>query len=595
MSPQNGPPEGWQPIVESDRAPVPNRVGAEDQVPDKPIRVTVLVRPNPEESDRRRALRERAQEGTLPGQRGAYATREEVIEAALPRDSDVAAVVDHARSAGLAVVGNLLPPGMLVLEGALHSVVEAFWTQPPVLATERFTFDGADIDHPFRERYGEIFLPPELHGIVPVVTGIDDRITSRIQMHIQMHANVRPVPVPRDGDGSAPNIQMHDLTMGVGTQVGNGRAGYSFTPRNLARYYSFPDGDGEGQTIGIVSLGGTVDRDAIADYFGHIETPVPVIDEVVTDEAAALSCSDQEAYDRAASNENLLDIQIAASIAPRARIKVYRAPNTARGYLHALAAAVYDTTEHRPTVITSSWGLREAGWTDQARHAINRMLQDAASLGVTVCVASGDFGAQDEPRAGAEDPQVDFPAASRYALACGGTQLSLPATAGTDPELASAFWEATEEAWKEEGTELASGGGVSDYFAKTYWQDDITVTRMNGQGTSPPERRAVPDVAGCAAPGYVLRFADGANPEQEIGSGTSAAAPQWAGLVARMNQRLGRSCGYLNPCLYKVAKAGRGFLDITRGDNRGFDATDEWDACTGLGRMHGEELLDALR
>ena len=84
--------------------------------------------------------------------------------------------------------------------------------------------------------------------------------------------------------------------------------------------------------------------------------------------------------------------------------------------------------------------------------------------------------------------------------------------------------------------------------------------------------------------------------------GTSAAAPMWAALVARLNQQLGRRVGCLNPILYAQAVAHPGILnDVTVGDNRfsdgdvGFDAGPGWDACTGLGTPNGEALLALLK
>jgi len=103
--------------------------------------------------------------------------------------------------------------------------------------------------------------------------------------------------------------------------------------------------------------------------------------------------------------------------------------------------------------------------------------------------------------------------------------------------------------------------------------------------------RGVPDVAGDASPasGYAVRV-DGR--DMVIG-GTSAVAPLYAGLVALLNQELGRPVGFLNPALYSVA-AGT-IHDITEGNNGAYSAGVGWDACTGLGRIDGTRLLAALR
>ncbi len=103
--------------------------------------------------------------------------------------------------------------------------------------------------------------------------------------------------------------------------------------------------------------------------------------------------------------------------------------------------------------------------------------------------------------------------------------------------------------------------------------------------------RGVPDVSGDADPntGYQIRV-DGS--EQTIG-GTSAVAPLWAGLIARVNQALGAPVGFAAPRLYGLLGSG-GFRDITSGDNGAYSAGPGWDACTGLGSPDGTRLLDGL-
>lgn len=85
--------------------------------------------------------------------------------------------------------------------------------------------------------------------------------------------------------------------------------------------------------------------------------------------------------------------------------------------------------------------------------------------------------------------------------------------------------------------------------------------------------------------------------------GTSAVAPLWAALIARINQKLGGNVGFINPQLYALA-AGLGFNDIKVGDNKcsfaghnivGYAAGDGWDACTGLGTPIGTTLAGLLK
>jgi kumamolisin len=88
--------------------------------------------------------------------------------------------------------------------------------------------------------------------------------------------------------------------------------------------------------------------------------------------------------------------------------------------------------------------------------------------------------------------------------------------------------------------------------------------------------------------------------------GTSAAAPLWAGLIARLNVSLGRPVGYLSPLLYGVGAATgqglgvTGFRDITSGDNDtasvgGYSVGKGYDAVSGWGVPVGTALLDGLK
>jgi kumamolisin len=110
----------------------------------------------------------------------------------------------------------------------------------------------------------------------------------------------------------------------------------------------------------------------------------------------------------------------------------------------------------------------------------------------------------------------------------------------------------------------------------------------------------VPDIAGNASPysGY-LQVVGGGAPEP-IG-GTSAVAPLYAGLMARINANAGAPAGYLNAVLYGLPAAT--FRDIVSppgpADNSyqgvtGYPAEDGWDACTGLGSLRGVAFAAAL-
>jgi kumamolisin len=386
----------------------------------------------------------------------------------------------------------------------------------------------------YRGRTGEISLPAELQPLVLAVLGLDNRPAARPHFR---HRNVA------GSDGA-------------------------FTPPQLAQLYNFPTGvDGSGQTIAIIELGGGYSTNDLNTYFGRLDIKAPQV-------SAVSVGSGQNQPGGAADGEVMLDIEVAGAVAPGARIVVYFAENTDQGFHDAIAAAAHDAVR-QPSVLSISWGLSEDSWTEQARNAMNAALQDAAAMGVTVTVAAGDDGATDrEPD---NQLHVDFPASSPFVLACGGTKLT-----------ASAGSISTEEVWNELASgNGATGGGVSRVFGIPEYQQSVGVPQHPQSGFA---GRGVPDVAGDADPttGYVV-LVDG---QDGVIGGTSAVAPLWAGLVALINQQLGKPLGFVNPALYQAPSSA--FQDIVNGGNGGYIAGQNWDPCTGLGTPNGTALMNAL-
>jgi kumamolisin len=386
----------------------------------------------------------------------------------------------------------------------------------------------------YRGRTGSLSIPTEIQPLVMAILGLDNRPAARPHFR-KRHRSSRTS---------------------------------SFTPPQLAQLYNFPTGvDGSGETIGIIELGGGYSPEDFNTYFRQLGITTPQISAVSVD-------GGQNQPGGEADGEVMLDIEVAGAIAPGAQIGVYFAPNTDQGFHDAIAAAAHDTA-HPPSIISISWGQSEDNWTVQARNAMNAALQDAATMGITVTVAAGDSGATD----GVSDGKlhVDFPASSEFVLACGGTTLA--ASGGTI---------SSEKVWNELASgNGATGGGVSDVFALPTYQQNAGVPANPGNGFV---GRGVPDVSGDADPtsGYEV-LVDG---QSTVIGGTSAVAPLWAGLVALINQRLGRPAGYLNPQLYQIPESA--FRDILTGGTDGYNAGPGWDPCTGLGSPNGTALLSAL-
>ena len=412
----------------------------------------------------------------------------------------------------------------------------------------------------YRVREGAIYIPQTLEGLVEAVLGLDDRPQAAAHFRVA-----------------------HAVTPG-GTNPA--AAGGSFTPPQIAQLYQFPaNASAAGQTIGLIELGGGYRAADLTAYFKSLGLTAPSVVAVAVD-GGKNSPSTADGAD----GEVMLDIEVAAAVAPGASIAVYFAPNTDQGFIDAVTTAVHDTA-NKPSVISISWGGPESSWTQQAITSLDSACQAAALLGVTITVAAGDNGSTDGVTDGAS--HVDFPASSPHVLACGGTKI----TASGDTLTGEVVWN---ELAANEG---ATGGGVSTAFPLPTWQANANVpapasaaakrkkkpTTGTGTGATPGSGRGVPDVAGNADPvtGYTIRV-DG---QTIVIGGTSAVAPLWAGLIAVANAQNKSSAGFLNPTLYANPAA---FRDITSGNNGAYTAGPGWDPCTGLGSPIGTSIVSAL-
>ena len=445
---------------------------------------------------------------------------------------DIALVEAFAHEHDLTVNEASAARRSVQLRGTVAQLEAAFGVSLSLYQTQGVTFRG---------RSGPVHLPTELKGVVEGVFGLDDRPQARPQFRI--------------GGG-----------VGLAGETGVAfphAAGVSFTPLQLAEAYGFPAGDGAGQTIAIIELGGGYKQADLNAYFADLGIKPPKVTAISVDGGRNAPVGDPGSAD----GEVVLDIEVAGAVAPGARIAVYFAPNTDAGFLNAVTKAVHDA-RRKPSVVSISWGAAEKNWTLQAMRAMDSAFHDAALLGVTVLCAAGDDGSDD--RVGDGLAHTDFPASSPWATGCGGTRLELTGSAIS-----------AEVVWNEPG-HGATGGGVSDTFALPDYQLGAGVPVSKNPGGKPG--RGVPDISGVADPltGYRVRV-DGVN--MVIG-GTSAVSPLWAGLVARLNANLGRPLGFLNPLLYVKSPV----RDIVQGNNGAYEAGQGWDACTGLGSPDGAKL-----
>ena len=441
-----------------------------------------------------------------------------------------AEVYVFARMFGLQVMPVATEDPIIVLRAPISALEQAFGVQ-------LFARRGAD-GTMCRGYSGCIHIPAFLHHVVSAVIGLDDVPVAQSYVCASRYAQ-RPMSALSSGY--------------LATQV--------------AELYGFPSHvQGAGQCIGIIALGGGYRLQDLDRYFSRLGLSTPYIADVYLNKARNTPTI-PNSHDR----EIMLDIQVAGAIAPAARLVVYFSQNNDKGFYDALYKAIHDKV-HAPGIITISWGAAEKKWARQSLNAYNELFRKAAERGITICAASGDAGSSDGIADG--KVHVDFPASSPYVLACGGTYL----IAKNGRIVSETVWHESDYA--------ASGGGVSEVFPLPDYQADANVpVSMN---ISKFRGRGVPDVAGNAAHGTDYQIiVDGVS--MVIG-GTSAVAPLYAGLIARLNELVGHNLGFINPLLYRNPNL---FREIVKGNNitakpqMGYTAGPGWNACTGLGVIAG--------
>jgi subtilase family serine protease len=253
-------------------------------------------------------------------------------------------------------------------------------------------------------------------------------------------------------------------------------------------------------------------------------------------------------------------------------------------------------------VISFSKSSGEQCFTPAEIAGLNATLLAASDRHVTVVNSSGDSGVVSKSCPGAAAGSapvkgVNLLDSDPLTLAAGGT--SLQASHSTGAYIGETAWNtpADPPARPDSG---ASGGGFSQVFPRPAYQDGIP-----GIGAF----RGVPDVAADAAPstGMTLAATEGGQDYILAGaSGTSAAAPLWAAVIALADQYAGRPLGFVNPALYRIGRSSlyhRAFHDVTTGSNTvvfsgqtitGYRAGPGWNPVTGLGSPDAQVLVPLL-
>ena len=300
-------------------------------------------------------------------------------------------VVNWANTNNLVVKDCCCGKATVRVEGTVGQFNKLFSVSLYTATTDSRTYTTHD---------GTYTLPNEINDVIETITGLDNFVAFKSCARIG-YSTTKP--------SNNSNI---DSALILGNP----------SPVDLALAYKFPrilgtDAEqGEGECIGILELGGGWEHKAVNASFRRINLPSPEIVDV------NVGAAFNDISDIGSSIEVLLDIYCAGAVAPAAKQVIYFAENSFQGFADGILAAANDTVNN-PSSLSISWAGTD--WIFEYygfKPIFDAAIQACLVKGITVLVAAGDYGViaipyQSGPYA------VCYPAASPYALACGGTEV----------------------------------------------------------------------------------------------------------------------------------------------------------------------------
>jgi subtilase family serine protease len=470
-------------------------------------------------------------------------------------------------------------------------------------------------------------VPSALSGVVQSVRNLDD---------------FRPKPHVRFRTAQSSNVSPNFTS----SQSGN----HYLTAKDVATIYdvnaAYSAGyTGTGQSIAVVGQS-KISLSDIENFQSASGLTVkdPTLVLVPGTGTAAVSSGDEAESD--------LDLEYSGGIAKGATIYLVYVGNS-RNY------SVWDSLQYAvdtklAPIISMSYGGCEPDLSSSDYSTIEAILEQGASQGQSIIVASGDAGStacysdlttNSTPTAQEEELAVNYPASSAYVTALGGTEFSAADVSSSN----TTYWEQAsgsdvvssaksyipEQVWNDDsssagttsGAEYAlssGGGGTSTLTARPSWQSGVT-------GISSGSYRLVPDISldsSASNAGYLYcssdstangisgscsnGFRDSSDEYLTVAGGTSFAAPIFAGMLALIDQKENSTGqGLINSTLYTLAANSAtyasAFHDITSGGNEcaagssyclsagasKYSATTGYDEASGLGSVDLYNLLIA--
>jgi subtilase family serine protease len=394
-----------------------------------------------------------------------------------------------------------------------------------------------------------------------------------------------------------------------------------YSPNFIRAAYNFPSNlDGTGQTILIVDAFGspTIQNDlTVFDNTFGIAAPPSFTILCPTGGCPAFAPSNAFHDEIGWSIETSLDVEYAHAMAPGANIVLVVASTSSGNAINVAEANAISL--YPGSIISQSFGIPEFLVHNNNAQILqaDTNYQTAAAAKITVFASAGDSGATN----GASTANANFPASDPFVTAVAGSQgmpylaPGTPFSCDTGATCTSGLATFTgpcgvgprpgfpgctptgfgaEQVWNEPNFGAATGGAPSLLFG--------TPTYQSGLGLSSRGAADV-DYNGAVNGGVLVYWTALGFPRWFVVGGTSAGSPQWAAIAALANQAAGRSLGFLNTAIYKIAQGpnyANDFHDITVGNNQlagtavGFNAATGYDLASGWGTPNVANLIPDL-
>ena len=345
---------------------------------------------------------------------------------------------------------------------------------------------------------------------------------------------------------------------------------FAYTPNIISRAYNFTWAlshgiNGSGITIGIIDAYGNPNIRYDLKAFDAVNgLPNPNL-------TIVYPISRPGSYNSTWAMETSTDVEWAHALAPEAKIVLLVANSAYTSDLQDVVS--YAVSNHVANVLSLSWGTPESSLPINSELTYSNVYSQAASIGMTILAASGDYGAY----SGGSTLTVDFPASDPYVTGVGGTSLY-----SFNSEFHQSGWGGIVN-----GQSYGSGGGFSSLFGTPYWQS------VKGYDNT---MRGVPDVA-LDANKYTGVYVISSGGQYIVG-GTSVSTPIWADVVALIEQHTGVHLSSINPLLYQIARTNlynSSFTQILTGTNGYYSNTPYWNPVTGLGTPKVSMLINVSK